>query len=184
MGKIIRLRESELINLIKKLVLEQTTTEPIFERDKVTHYTTLTSTANLNTEICFIPKGDLFHVFFVTIGKHDMEVGRYLGDTPLLEEITVTLDENGNMVLIGEAERAHEIFSEFGANSRGVVVCNKKQPIIGILKFTKEIFPNMTAVKAESGNEIQYGKSYFEGKKGLPNNRLGLDSTHKIIEVV
>jgi len=166
MKKIISLNESDLVKLIKKIIYESSipNTTPEWVNKNSTYFSVISNTRELH----FIPASDSkkFDCWIVDKG---MSTADLIGTTPLINEITVSLDNSLKPVLVGgKSETANKIYnSTFNTQiPNGIVFVRNDEPVISKIKFRQieeDIVRTWEKID-KNGGTMGFGKEYFSYK--------------------
>lgn len=170
MKKIIRLTESELIRVIKRVINEQ------FDKNSASYYFNPQNDAPAYPYpggMFFVKEGDSYRPW---VGVRDSEYSdkilykqsKYL--VPKVEDLTAELNNNLNDITFPSGSKsfeANEIYKDFfGGGDKGVIVLKDGVPTKGVMELQSgladiNIKMGRTPVEFKSGNTIQYEVSFF-----------------------
>lgn len=178
MKKTIRLTESELISLVKRIINEE------FDPNTASYYFNPSNDVSKYTGMFFVKEGESYRPWVGykdNQGREQFNPLKYL--VPNMSEITAELDSSLKKISFPQGSKsyqANQIYQAFyGNNSMGVIAMNdlpKKFSKYGIPTSTyaptkatvmfnagmaDAMMQTMTPVEYKSGNEIQLNKSFF-----------------------
>jgi len=165
MKKVIRLTESQLMNLVKRVIKEQ------FNPNDATYYFNPLNDMSSYTGMFFVKEGTSYRPWVGerdNKGRENYTPSKYL--VPKMEDITAELDISLKKIILPKGSKsfeANEIFRDFfGQQSMGIVALSKEGvPTKGLLSFnggmSDMMLKKMTPVEYVAGNTIQYQKSFF-----------------------
>jgi len=204
MKKIIRLTESDLYRIVKKVINEQINFDP----NTADYFSGSDNDQNPNKVLYFVKNGDTYQTWIERSDTTSRKRGKasFLGLLPKAESLTATfktIDNQIRLVLTGESIKANKIYSEMYGGDKGVAVVLNGKPYLanmvlsGVIPYTEKELENRTttlkgknSVEPKPGNEITIRKSFFITEK--PNDKKGkygkgseinLEPTHTVQSV-
>lgn len=175
MKRVIRLTESDLVNIVKKVIIEQEAKE--FKPEDAQFYLPSPNDRLNWTGMFFVSNGNTFDVWIGMRVSNEEVRYEASGTLPMLSEMEVKLKDDAiNVELINKSKESNDIYTKIAQNDRGVVVTNdrEKKPMMGILgvKATKFSVESMKPVDPVPGNTIMYDVSYFKPSRKNDNFKL------------
>lgn len=180
MKKTVRLTESELISLVKRIIKEE------FDPNTASYYFNPSNDVSSYTGMFFVKEGNSYRPWVGVKdnqGRDQYTPSKYL--VPKIDDITAELDTSLKKIILPEGSKsfnANEIYRDFfGQNSMGIVVLDKNGvPTKGELSFNTDMTDVLlkkgrTPVPYEAGNTIQYNKSFFLISKPKKNPKTPED---------
>ena len=180
MKKTIRLTESELINLVKRIIKEE------FDPNTASYYFNPSNDVSTYTGMFFVKEGDSYRPWVGvedSKGRDQYTPSKYL--VPKMTDITAELDNSLKKIILPEGSKsfeANQIYRDFfGQDSMGIVVLDKNGiPTKGVLSFNADMADSLlksgkTPVPYKAGNTIQYNKSFFLISKPKKNPKTSED---------
>jgi hypothetical protein len=166
MKKIIRLTESQLINLVKRVIKEE------FDPKTASYYFNPSNDVSTYTGMFFVKEGNSYRPWVGVKdnkGRDQYTPSKYL--VPKITDITAELDNSLKKIILPEGSlsfEANEIYRDFfGQQAMGIVVLSKEGvPTKGVISFNGSMSDVLLKsgkkpVPYAAGNTIQYGKSFF-----------------------
>jgi hypothetical protein len=193
MKKIIRLTESDLYRIVKKVIKEQSEFDP----KTASYFAGATNDLSPKPALYFVKEGDSYQAW-VEVKKSNSERNSFLslGLLPKAETLTATIDNSNRIVLTGPSVIANEIYSEMFGGTKGVAVVLNGEPYLanmflsGVVPDAETALKTMTSVEPKLGNQITKDKSFFitvkpNVKKGNygKGSEIKLNSSHTVQEV-
>lgn len=192
MKKIIRLTESDLYRIVKKVIKEQSEFDP----KTASYFAGATNDLSPKPALYFVKEGDSYQAW-VEVKKSNSERNSFLslGLLPKAETLTATIDNSNKIVLTGPSVIANEIYSEMYGGTTGVAVAFNGEPYLANM-FLSGVVPDaetaikeqgMKPVEPKPGNQITMNKSFFitvkpNVKKGNygKGSEIKLNSSHTV----
>ena len=127
MKKIIRLTESDLYRIVKKVIKEQSEFDP----KTASYFAGATNDLSPKPALYFVKEGDSYQAW-VEVKKSNSERNSFLslGLLPKAETLTATIDNSNKIVLTGPSVIANEIYSEMYGGTTGVAVVFNGEPYL------------------------------------------------------
>jgi hypothetical protein len=190
MKKIIRLTESDLYRIVKKVIKEQSDFDP----KTASYFAKSTNDLSINPAIYFVKEGDSYQAW---IQQKKPNVARStfksLGLLPNSETLTATIDNGNKIVLTGPSVIGNEIYSEMYGGTTGVAVVSNGKPYLanmylsGVVPDAETALKTMTPVEPKPGNELTIGKTFYLTVKPNVNkgnygkgSEIKLSSAHEV----
>lgn len=192
MKKIIRLSESDLYRIVKKVIKEQSEFDP----KTASYFAASTNDLSPKPALYFVKEGDSYQAW-VEIKTRTSARNAYLsiGLLPKAETLTATIDDGNKIVLTGPSIIANKIYGEMYGSTTGVAVVFNGEPYLANMILSGVVPDAETAIKEQGmkpvepkpGNQITKDKSFFITVKPNVNrgnygkgSEINLVSTHEV----